>query len=115
MTATAEPLAGPTLPETEPRHVKVGIVGAGFAGLGMAIRLKQRGIDDFVVWERDAEVGGTWWANTYPGCQCDVPSHLYSFSFALNADWGRTYAQQPEIERYIQDVTDRHAPRPHIR
>src|SRR4051794_6472188 len=115
MTATAEPLAGRTSPGAEPRHVKVGIVGAGFAGLGMAIRLKQRGVDDFVVWERDAEVGGTWWANTYPGCQCDVPSHLYSFSFALNPDWGRTYAPQPEIERYIQDVTDRYGLRPHIR
>jgi cation diffusion facilitator CzcD-associated flavoprotein CzcO len=115
MTATAEPLTDTTSPATEPRHVKVGIVGAGFAGLGMAIRLKQEGIEDFVVWERDAEVGGTWWANTYPGCQCDVPSHLYSFSFALNPDWGRTYATQPEIERYIQDVTDRYGLRPHIR
>src|SRR3954463_5562901 len=115
MTATAEPLTDAPSPATEPRHVKVGIVGAGFAGLGMAIRLKQRGINDFVVWERDAEVGGTWWANTYPGCQCDVPSHLYSFSFALNPDWGRTYATQPEIERYIQDVTDRYGLRPHIR
>ena len=63
-------------------------------------------MDDFVVWERDAEVGGTWWANTYPGCQCDVPSHLYSFSFALNPDWSRTYAPQPEIEAYIKRVTD---------
>ena len=65
----------------------------------MAIRLKQAGIDDFVVWERDADVGGTWWANTYPGCQCDIPSHLYSFSFAPNPDWTRTYPLQPEIQR----------------
>jgi cation diffusion facilitator CzcD-associated flavoprotein CzcO len=69
-----------TTPDAAPRHVYIGIVGAGFAGLGMAIRLKQAGIEDFVVWERDGDVGGTWWANTYPGCQCDVPSHLYSFS-----------------------------------
>src|SRR4051812_49702514 len=68
------------------RHVRVGIIGAGFAGLGAAIRLKREGVDDFVVWERDADVGGTWWANTYPGCQCDIPSHLYSFSFAPNPE-----------------------------
>ena len=81
----------------------------------MAIRLRQAGVDDFVVWERDADVGGTWWANTYPGCQCDIPSHLYSFSFALNPDWGRTYATQPEIEAYIQRVTERvRRSRPHI-
>ena len=64
----------------------------------MAIRLKQAGIDDFVVFERDTDVGGTWWANTYPGCQCDIPSHLYSFSFAPNPDWTRTYPLQPELE-----------------
>src|SRR3954452_7671015 len=96
-------------------HVHVAIVGAGFAGLGMAIRLRRSGVEDFVVLERDADVGGTWWANTYPGCQCDIPSHLYSFSFALNPTWGRTYATQAEIERYIRDVTDRYGLRPHIR
>src|SRR3954471_11462614 len=106
MTAPAQPHTEPPATPSEPRHVRVGIVGAGFAGLGMAIRLKQEGIEDFVIWERDAEVGGTWWANTYPGCQCDVPSHLYSYSFALNPDWGRTYATQPEIEAYIKRVTD---------
>jgi cation diffusion facilitator CzcD-associated flavoprotein CzcO len=116
MTATADPLTDPrTDAGTEPRHVHVGIVGAGFAGLGMAIKLKQSGVEDFVVWERDADIGGTWWANTYPGCQCDIPSHLYSFSFALNPDWGRTYAPQPEIERYLQTVTDQYDVRPHIR
>ena len=66
----------------------------------MAIRLKQAGIDDFVIFERDADVGGTWWANTYPGCQCDIPSHLYSFSFAPNPDWTRTYPLQEELGRY---------------
>jgi cation diffusion facilitator CzcD-associated flavoprotein CzcO len=81
----------------------------------MAIRLKQSGVEDFVVWERDGDVGGTWWANTYPGCQCDVPSHLYSFSFALNPDWGRTYAMQAEIEAYILRVTEKYGLRPHIR
>ena len=90
---------------TPVRHVGVGIIGAGLGGLGMAIRLKQEGRDDFVVWEREPDVGGTWWANTYPGCQCDVPSHLYSFSFAPNPEWRRTYATQPEIERYVKRLT----------
>ena len=64
----------------------VAIIGSGFSGIGLAIRLKQDGVDDFVVLERNEGVGGTWWANTYPGCACDVPSHLYSFSFAPNPD-----------------------------
>jgi cation diffusion facilitator CzcD-associated flavoprotein CzcO len=115
MTATAEPLSDDTTTGArERRHVRVGIVGAGFAGLGMAIKLKQAGEDDFIVWEKDADIGGTWWANTYPGCQCDIPSHLYSFSFALNPNWGRTYATQPEIERYIQGVANDYDLRPHI-
>ena len=80
-----------------PGHARIGILGAGFGGLGMAIQLKQAGIDDFVILERDEDVGGTWWANTYPGCQCDIPSHLYSFSFAPNPEWTRTYPLQPEI------------------
>src|SRR5213595_3790871 len=96
-------------------HFQIAILGAGFGGLGMAIRLKQAGIDDFVVWERDAEVGGTWWANTYPGCQCDIPSHLYSFSFAPNSDWTRTYPLQPELKRYLRDCTERYGVRDHIR
>src|SRR5438270_13005715 len=66
-----------------PQHCRVAIVGSGFGGLGMAIRLKQTGVEDFVIFERAEDFGGTWEANTYPGCQCDVPSHLYSFSFAL--------------------------------
>jgi cation diffusion facilitator CzcD-associated flavoprotein CzcO len=100
--------------ETDGHNVRVAIVGAGFGGLGMAIRLKQAGIDDFVVFERDAEVGGTWWANTYPGCQCDIPSHLYSYSFAPNSEWTRTYPLQPEIRDYLRDCTDRFGVRDHI-
>jgi cation diffusion facilitator CzcD-associated flavoprotein CzcO len=87
---------------TPPRHIRVGILGAGFGGLGTAIRLTQRGDDDFLVFERAADVGGTWWANTYPGCQCDVPSHLYSFSFAPNPNWTRTYPKQPELRDYLR-------------
>src|SRR5215204_5320997 len=89
-----------------PEQVDVAIVGSGFSGLGMAIQLKREGRDDFVVLERADEVGGTWWANTYPGCGCDVPSHLYSFSFAQNPDWTRTYSRQPEIEAYLQRVAE---------
>jgi cyclohexanone monooxygenase len=89
------------------RHVRVAILGAGFGGLGTAIRLAQRGDDDFLVLERAADVGGTWWANTYPGCQCDIPSHLYSFSFAPNPNWTRTYPKQPELRDYLRATAER--------
>src|SRR5829696_4553789 len=89
-----------------PAEVDVAVVGSGFSGLCMAIKLREAGIEDFVLLERGAEVGGTWWFNTYPGCGCDVPSHLYSFSFAQNPDWTRTYSRQPEIEAYLQRVAE---------
>src|SRR3954471_6534349 len=88
-------------------HVRVAVIGAGFGGLGTAHRLRESGITDFVVLERGDSVGGTWRDNTYPGCACDVPSHLYSFSFAPNPRWSRSYADQPEIHRYLEGVTDR--------
>src|SRR5918996_1933994 len=87
-------------------NTDIAIIGSGFSGLGMAIRLKQAGYNDFVVLERAGEVGGTWQANTYPGCACDVPSHLYSFSFAPNPDWTQTYSTQPEIWAYLQRCAD---------
>ncbi len=93
---------------------RIVIVGAGFAGLGTAVRLKQAGINDFLILEKAAEVGGTWEANTYPGCQCDVPSHLYSFSFAPNPSWTRTFSTQPEIWAYLQRVADEHGLYEHI-
>jgi cation diffusion facilitator CzcD-associated flavoprotein CzcO len=93
----------------------VAIIGSGFSGIGLAIRLKQDGVDDFVVLERNDGVGGTWWANTYPGCACDVPSHLYSFSFAPNPDWTLTYSRQPEIREYLRRVVSEHGVAPHIR
>jgi cation diffusion facilitator CzcD-associated flavoprotein CzcO len=96
-------------------HHRVVIVGAGFAGIGAAIRLKQEGIDDLVLLERAADVGGTWQANTYPGCQCDIPSHLYSYSFALNPDWSRTYSLQPEIWAYLRRVAREHDVERHVR
>ena len=86
--------------------VKIAIVGSGFSGLGLAVRLREAGIDDYVVLERAAGVGGTWHYNTYPGCACDVPSHLYSFSFAPNPDWTRTYSRQPEIRAYLERVAE---------
>jgi cation diffusion facilitator CzcD-associated flavoprotein CzcO len=92
----------------ESPHVhEVAIVGAGFGGLGMAIRLKQEGIDDFVLIERSDDVGGTWWANSYPGCQCDIPSNLYSFSFARNPDWDRAYPMRDQIHDYLRDCAER--------
>ena len=96
-------------------HVHVAVVGTGFAGLGMAIKLKQEGIEDFVVLERAGEVGGTWRDNTYPGCACDVPSHLYSFSFAPNPNWSRSFSPQPEIKAYLQGCAERYGLMPHIR
>jgi cation diffusion facilitator CzcD-associated flavoprotein CzcO len=86
------------------REARVAIVGAGFGGIGTAIKLREAGIDDVVILEREQGVGGTWWANRYPGCACDVPSHLYSYSFALNPDWTRFYAPQEEILAYAQRV-----------
>ena len=93
----------------------IAIVGAGFGGLGAAIRLKQEGIHDFVVLERAADIGGTWFANSYPGCQCDVPSSLYCFSFAPKADWTHRYAEQPEILDYLRDCARRFGIYRHLR
>ena len=91
-----------------PHHVGVLIIGAGFSGLGAAITLQKDGYTDFLVLERGDNVGGTWRVNTYPGAACDVPSHLYSFSFAPNPSWSRSYSKQPEIEAYIQRVARQH-------
>jgi cation diffusion facilitator CzcD-associated flavoprotein CzcO len=94
---------------------RIAIIGTGFAGLGMAIRLKQEGIDDFVVLEKAGDVGGTWRENTYPGVQCDVPSHLYSFSFAPNPRWTRTFPLGDEIRDYLRHCANRYGIVPHIR
>jgi len=97
------------------QQVRVAIIGAGFSGLGMAIRLKQEGIEDFVVLESANEVGGTWRDNTYPGCQCDIPSYLYSFSFAPNPNWTRSYPLQAEIREYLRRCAEEFGVVPHIR
>jgi cation diffusion facilitator CzcD-associated flavoprotein CzcO len=98
-----------------PARTSVLVVGTGFAGLGTAVRLRERGRLDFVVLERGNDVGGTWRDNSYPGCACDVPSHLYSFSFAPNPDWTRTFSAQPEIEAYLQRVARERGVLPHVR
>jgi cation diffusion facilitator CzcD-associated flavoprotein CzcO len=97
---------------THPRTV---IVGSGFSGIGMAIRLLREGERDFVLLERAEDIGGTWRDNTYPGCRCDVPSHLYSFSFAPNPNWSSTFSPQPEILEYLRDVAARFGVLPYIR
>ena len=91
-----------------PRDLKVVIVGAGFGGLAAAIELLEHGFRDLVILDRAAELGGTWFHNDYPGSACDVPSHLYSFSFAQRRDWSRLCSPQDEILRYLHDVAREH-------
>jgi cation diffusion facilitator CzcD-associated flavoprotein CzcO len=94
--------------------LEVAIVGSGFGGLGMAVRLKRSGVDSFVVLEKAARIGGTWRDNTYPGAACDVPSHLYSFSFRPGA-WSRRYPAQGEILGYLEDLVREWELGPHLR
>lgn len=93
----------------------VAVIGAGFAGIGAAIRLRDKGIDDFVVLERDTRIGGTWRDNTYPGAACDIPSRLYSYSFAPNPDWSHTYSGSAEILSYIEGMVESTGVGAHIR
>ena len=91
------------------------IVGAGFSGLGMAIKLLESGRTSFLVMEKADDIGGTWYANQYPGCACDIPSHLYSFSFDRNPEWSRMYAGREEIQNYLKDCVSRYGLEPYIR
>jgi cation diffusion facilitator CzcD-associated flavoprotein CzcO len=93
----------------------VAIVGAGFGGLGLGIRLKRAGIRSFTIFDRGDDVGGTWRDNTYPGLACDVPSHLYSFSFEPKRDWSRRFPRQPEILEYLRAAARRHGLEEHLR
>ncbi|MBK8469410.1 MAG: NAD(P)/FAD-dependent oxidoreductase [Actinomycetales bacterium] len=95
-------------------HLRVIVVGAGFSGLAMGARLRQEGIEDFLILEKAEDVGGTWRDNRYPGCACDVPSRLYSLSFAPKTDWSRDFAPAAEIWDYLRDCVDRFALRPHL-
>ena len=91
------------------------IIGAGMSGLLAAIRLKKAGIDRFVILEKQEDVGGTWHDNCYPGSSCDVPSYLYSYSFAPNPEWTRAFARQPEIQAYFRRIAEEYGLIPHIR
>src|SRR5271169_4485413 len=91
-----------------PRHVDILIVGSGFSGLCLAVRLRQSRQDSFLIIEKGADIGGTWRDNRYPGCACDIPSHLYSLSFAPRNDWSRLYPSQPELWNYLRDIADQY-------
>jgi cation diffusion facilitator CzcD-associated flavoprotein CzcO len=95
--------------------VDVLIVGAGFSGLCMAIKLRKERRESFLIIEKGDDIGGTWHENRYPGCACDVPSHLYCFSFDLNPEWNRMYAGQTEIWEYLKSCANRYGLLPHIR
>ncbi|MGA9829809.1 MAG: NAD(P)/FAD-dependent oxidoreductase, partial [Trebonia sp.] len=96
------------------RH-KIVIIGSGFGGIGMGIGLRKAGFDDFVILEKATELGGTWRDNRYPGCACDVPSPLYSFSYELNPDWSRLFAPQQEIWDYLRGCAAKYGIEEHIR
>ncbi|AHH16729.1 putative monooxygenase [Nocardia nova SH22a] len=96
-------------------HTPIAVIGAGIAGIGLAVALRAAGFEDFLILERADDLGGTWQANTYPGCACDVPSQLYSYSFAPNPDWSRTYGRQPEILGYLRGVAEDHDAVRHMR
>src|SRR5690606_8386140 len=108
--ADITPANTPTQPPVRTRAL---IVGTGFSGLGMAIALQRRGID-FLMLEKADDIGGTWRDNTYPGCACDIPSHLYSFSFEPKADWRHLFSYQDEIQEYLQGVTAKYGLRRYI-
>jgi cation diffusion facilitator CzcD-associated flavoprotein CzcO len=93
----------------------IAVVGGGFGGVGAAVMLRRAGYHDVTVFERGERVGGVWHHNTYPGAACDVPSHLYEFSFAPNPQWSRRYAPQAEIQAYLEDVARRHGVLDHVR
>jgi cation diffusion facilitator CzcD-associated flavoprotein CzcO len=111
---TVTTASAPRVERPPPAEVDAVVVGSGFAGLGAAIQLKKTGRHDFVVLERGDDVGGTWRDNDYPGCRCDVPSHLYSFSFAPNPDWTASFSPQPEIQRYLQRTARDFGVLPHL-
>ncbi len=91
------------------------IVGAGFSGICAGIQLERAGIHDFVILEKADRIGGTWRENTYPGAACDVPSHLYSYSFEPNPRWSRAYSKQAEILAYLEHCAAKYGLGPHLR
>ncbi|MGE5501093.1 MAG: flavin-containing monooxygenase [Ignavibacteriales bacterium] len=111
----AKPRKKTAAPKAAIADVDVLIVGAGFSGLGLGVRLKEQGRQSFLIIEKADEVGGTWRDNTYPGCACDIPSHLYSLSYEPKADWSRLYPPQPELLDYLKGVANKHGLYDHIR
>src|SRR3954471_5595890 len=99
---------GPAETGTDIRPMRVAIIGAGFGGIGAAIELRRHGFDDVVVYDRASELGGTWHYNDYPGAACDVPSHLYSYSFAQRRHWSRICSPRDEILAYLREVAREH-------
>ncbi|HYT21312.1 MAG TPA: NAD(P)/FAD-dependent oxidoreductase [Candidatus Polarisedimenticolia bacterium] len=110
MTESAATLSNSALP-----GVDVLIVGAGFSGICMGIKLLEAGMKSFLIIEKSNNIGGTWWDNRYPGCACDIPSHLYSFSFAPSTEWTRMYPGQQEIHDYLRSCVERYGLAPHVR
>ncbi|HVS41484.1 MAG TPA: alpha/beta hydrolase fold domain-containing protein [Candidatus Dormibacteraeota bacterium] len=101
--------------EGTPRTPSVAIIGGGFAGVGLGIRLRQHGFDDFTIFEKADRVGGVWRENTYPGAACDIPSHLYSYSFERKRDWSRRFSPQSDILGYLEDCVHRYGLDRHLR
>lgn len=101
--------------KTTRKQTDVAIIGAGFAGLGTGIELKKAGIRAFVIFEGEDGVGGSWRTNTYPGCACDVPSHLYSYSFEPNPKWPEAFSRQEDIRQYIEHCADKYGMKPFIK
>jgi cation diffusion facilitator CzcD-associated flavoprotein CzcO len=96
------------------KHVRVAVVGAGFGGIAAAVKLRKAGLRDFVVYEKSAGPGGVWWDSRYPGAEVDTPTHMYSYSFK-RYDWSRSHAQQPELQRYMEETIDEFGLREHFR
>tara|TARA_B100000767_G_scaffold269448_1_gene291313 strand:- start:12393 stop:13868 length:1476 start_codon:yes stop_codon:yes gene_type:complete len=93
---------------SDEKKIDVAIIGAGFAGIGASIRLKKAGIDSFIIFERKDELGGTWRDNNYPGCACDIPSYLYSYSFEPNPDWSQSFSPHNEILAYLKKCVNKY-------
>jgi len=102
-------------PAEKVQKTDVAIIGAGFGGIGTGIALKKKGLNDYVIFEGEPGVGGSWRTNRYPGCACDVPSHLYSYSFEPNPNWPEAYSKQADIQKYIEHCAAKYGQIPHIR
>src|SRR5918995_2368491 len=98
----------PALSSNGSHQRSIAVVGGGFGGVGAAVMLRRSGFHDVTVFERGERIGGVWHHNTYPGAACDIPSHLYEFSFEPNPRWSRRYGPQAEIQAYLEDVARRY-------